>query len=141
MVFAARTSCNLKLQPFSCVRILSNPPISLPAHFTDRNSKAIVPSRLSSAPRGRTQHMSAGEPALFHIINFATLVGLLVLTQQRQAKGNGSKFTVLSVATQHSWKNAADGRPSKTDWHRLVVFRPRLAVHVAATVKKGAYLW
>src|SRR5579859_4546409 len=31
-----QASCGLKLQPFSCLRILCNPPISLPAHFTDR---------------------------------------------------------------------------------------------------------
>jgi len=33
--------------------------------------------------------------------------------EQRQAKGNGSKFTVLSVATQRSWKNADDEWSSK----------------------------
>jgi hypothetical protein len=38
-----------------------------------------------------------------------TLVGFVGADpEQRQAKGNGSKFTVLSVATQRSWKNADD---------------------------------
>jgi single-strand DNA-binding protein len=58
--------------------------------------------------------------------------------EQRQAKGNGSKFTVLSVATQRSWKNADDEWSSKTEWHRIVVFRPLLAERVATT--KGAHL-
>jgi single-strand DNA-binding protein len=60
--------------------------------------------------------------------------------EQRQAKGNGSKFTVLSVATQRSWKNADDEWSSKTEWHRVVVFRPLLAERVATTIKKGAHV-
>jgi single-strand DNA-binding protein len=54
--------------------------------------------------------------------NSITLVGFVGSDpEQRQAKGNGSKFTVLSVATQRSWKNADDEWSSKTEWHRLVV--------------------
>ncbi len=45
-------------------------------------------------------------------LNSITLVGFVGSdAEQRQAKGNGSKFTVLSVATQRSWKNA--DAPSK----------------------------
>jgi single stranded DNA-binding protein len=62
------------------------------------------------------------------------------IPEQRQAKGNGSKFTVLSVTTQRSWKNADDEWSSKTEWHRIVLFRPRLAEHVARTIKKGAHV-
>ena len=29
---------------------------------------------------------------------------------------------------------------SKTEWHRIVLFRPRLADHVARTIKKGAHV-
>jgi single-stranded DNA-binding protein len=36
-------------------------------------------------------------------------------------KGNGSKFTLLSIATQRSWKNSDDEWISKTEWHRVVV--------------------
>jgi len=40
---------------------------------------------------------------------------------QRQARNNnGSKFTVLSVATQRSWRNADDEWTSKTEWHQIV---------------------
>jgi single-strand DNA-binding protein len=74
-------------------------------------------------------------------LNSVTLVGFVGSDpEQRQAKGNGSKFTVLSVATQRSWKNADDEWNSKTDWHRVVLFRPRLADHVARTIKKGAHV-
>jgi len=60
--------------------------------------------------------------------------------EQRQARSNGSKFTVLSVATQRSWKNAHDEWSSKTEWHRVCVFRPRLAEHVATAIKKGSHV-
>jgi hypothetical protein len=61
-------------------------------------------------------------------LNSITLVGFVGSDpEQRQAKGNGSKFTVLSVATQRSWKNADGEWSSKTEWHRVVVFRPLLA--------------
>jgi len=70
-----------------------------------------------------------------------TLVGFVGSDpEQRQTKGNGSKFTVLSVATQRSWKNAQDEWSSKTEWHRICVFRPRLAEYVATAVKKGTHL-
>jgi single stranded DNA-binding protein len=36
----------------------------------------------------------------------------------------------------------ADGEwSSKTEWHRIVLFRPRLADHVARTIKKGAHVF
>jgi len=61
--------------------------------------------------------------------------------EQRQARNNnGSKFTVLSVATQRSWKNTDDEWASKTEWHRVCVFRPRLAEYVATTIKKGSHV-
>ena len=74
-------------------------------------------------------------------LNSITLVGFVGSDpEQRQAKGNGSKFTVLSIATQRSWKNADDEWSSKTAWHRVVVFRPLLAERVATTIKKGAHV-
>jgi single-strand DNA-binding protein len=74
-------------------------------------------------------------------LNSVTLVGFVGADpEQRQAKGNGSKFTVLSLATQRSWKNADDEWSSKTEWHRIVLFRPRLAENVARTIKKGAHV-
>ena len=74
-------------------------------------------------------------------LNSVTLVGFVGADpEQRQARNNGSKFTVLSVATQRSWKNAEDEWASKTEWHRVCVFRPRLAEHVATSIKKGAHV-
>jgi len=74
-------------------------------------------------------------------LNSVTLVGFVGSDpEQRQARNNGSKFTVLSVATQRSWKNAQDEWSSKTEWHRVCIFRPRLAEHVLTAIKKGAHI-
>jgi single-stranded DNA-binding protein len=49
-------------------------------------------------------------------LNSVTIVGFVGADpEQRQARNSGSKFTVLSVATQRSWKNAEDEWVSKTD--------------------------
>ena len=74
-------------------------------------------------------------------LNSVTIVGFVGADpEQRQAKGNGTKFTVLSVATQRSWKNAQDEWSSKTEWHRVAIFRPRLADYVLANIKKGSHI-
>jgi hypothetical protein len=71
-----------------------------------------------------------------------TIVGFVGADpEQRQARNNGSKFTVLSVATQRSWKNAEDEWVSKVEWHRVAIFRPRLSEAVLTNIKKGAHLW
>ena len=74
-------------------------------------------------------------------LNSVTLVGFVGSDpEQRQARNNGSKFTVLSVATQRSWKNAQDEWSSKVEWHRICIFRPRLAEFVLTSIKKGAHI-
>jgi len=74
-------------------------------------------------------------------LNSVTIVGFVGADpEQRQARTSGSKFTVLSVATQRSWKNAEDEWSSKTEWHRICVFRPRLAEYVATSIKKGSHV-
>jgi single-strand DNA-binding protein len=74
-------------------------------------------------------------------LNSVTLVGFVGADpEQRQARSNGSKFTVLYVATQRSWKNTEDEWVSKTEWHRISIFRPRLAEYVLTAIKKGAHI-
>ena len=73
--------------------------------------------------------------------NSVTIVGFVGADpEQRQARNNGAKFTVLSVATQRSWKNAQDEWSSKTEWHRVCIFRPRLAEYVSQSIKKGSHV-
>jgi single-stranded DNA-binding protein len=70
----------------------------------------------------RKMGQEKGENSVMAYLNSITLVGFVGSDpEQRQAKDNGSKFTVFSVATQRSWKNADDEWSSKTDWHRIVV--------------------
>jgi single-strand DNA-binding protein len=57
-------------------------------------------------------------------LNSVTIIGFVGADpEQRQARNsNGSKFTVLSVATQRSWKNTEDEWVSKVEWHRVVSY-------------------
>ena len=74
-------------------------------------------------------------------LNSVTIIGFVGADpEQRQARNNGSKFTVFSVATQRSWKNPEDEWVSKVEWHRVAIFRPRLAEAVLANIKKGTHV-
>lgn len=74
-------------------------------------------------------------------LNSATIIGFVGAdAEQRQARNNGAKFTVLSVATRRCWKNAQDEWSSKTEWHRVCIFRPRLAEYVLESIKKGSHV-
>lgn len=74
-------------------------------------------------------------------LNSVSIIGFVGADpERRQVKKSGSNFTVLSVATRRSWKNAEDEWVSKTEWHRIAIFRPRLAEHVAAAIKKGTHV-
>jgi len=90
-------------------------------------SLSVVPQRNLAKRKMKTKRL----------IYSATLVGFVGADpEQRQAKGNGSKFTVCSLATQRSWKNADDEWRSKVEWHRVGLVKPRLAEHVAAHITK-----
>jgi hypothetical protein len=70
-------------------------------------------------------------------LNSVTIVGFVGADpERRRARNNGSQFTVLSVATQHSWKNAEDEWVSKVEWHRVAIFRP-LSVSLASSESLG----
>jgi len=74
-------------------------------------------------------------------LNSVSLIGFVGADpEQRQARNNGTKFAVLSVATHRSWKNAQDEWSSKVEWHRVCVFRPRLAEYVLLAIKKGSHV-
>jgi single-stranded DNA-binding protein len=75
-------------------------------------------------------------------MNSVTIIGFVGADpEQRQARNNnGSKFTVLSVATQRSWKNTDDKWASKTEWRCVCVFRPWPAEYVS-TKFQGRTPW
>lgn len=74
-------------------------------------------------------------------LNSVTIVGFVGADpEQRQSRSSNAKFAVLSVATQRSWKNAQDEWTSKTEWHRVCIFRPRLADYVLQNITKGSHI-
>jgi single-strand DNA-binding protein len=74
-------------------------------------------------------------------LNAVTIVGFVGADpEQRQSRDNSTKFTVLSVATRRSWKNAQEEWSSKTEWHRVLIFRPRLADYLLRSIQKGAHV-
>ena len=73
-------------------------------------------------------------------LNHVQLIGFLGKDpEKRQVRGNGTNFTVLSVATQQSWKDAKEEWQSKTEWHRVVAFN-RLGESIAESLHKGDYV-
>ena len=73
-------------------------------------------------------------------LNHVQLIGFLGKDpEKRQVRGNGANFTVLSVATQQSWKDSNDEWQSKTEWHRVVAFN-RLGESIAETFRKGDHV-
>ena len=73
-------------------------------------------------------------------LNHVQLIGFLGKDpEKRQVRGNGANFTVLSVATQQSWKDPNDEWQSKTEWHRVVAFN-RLGESIADTLRKGDHV-
>src|ERR1700739_631877 len=117
--------------------------------FPGSSRKSLVPSQNADARLGsrsprfwvpQENGAEKGENNMSYL-NSVTIIGFVGNDpEQRQARNSGSKFTVLSVATQRSWKNGEDEWVSKTEWHRICIFRPRLSEYVAQSVKKGAHI-
>jgi single-strand DNA-binding protein len=73
-------------------------------------------------------------------LNHVQLIGFLGKDpEKRQVRSNGANFTVLSVATQQSWKDSNDEWQSKTEWHRVVAFN-RLGESIADSLHKGDHV-
>ena len=73
-------------------------------------------------------------------LNHVQLIGFLGKDpEKRQVRGNGANFTVLSVATQQSWKDSNDEWQSKTEWHRVVAFN-RLGELIADSLRRGDHV-
>jgi single stranded DNA-binding protein len=128
-------SCVLQLRAFcfpgSIPHSIGFPPIKQPLAL-EAEALAFVCPRKNGAEKG---------DIFMSYLNSVTIVGFVGADPEpRQARNNGSKFTVLSVATQRSWKNTEDEWVSKVEWHRVAIFRPRLAEAVLNNIKKGAHV-
>ena len=72
------------------------PPIKQPLALEAEATRFCVPQENGARKRRKFSYV---------LLNSITLVGFVGSDpEQRQTKGNGSKFTVLSVATQRSWE-------------------------------------
>lgn len=71
-------------------------------------------------------------------VNRVTLIGFLGKDAEvRHTRNNETPFTVLSLATNRSWKDPESGEyKSEVSWHRCVAFGR--AGEYAATLTKGA---
>jgi len=144
MTFFCHSFSLALLRANSCarqLRVFCFPGSSLESFGSSQNAAARLGS---SSPRFRVPQENGAEKGekFMSYLNSVTIMGFVGADpEQRQARNNnGSKFTVLSVATQRSWKNTDDEWASKTEWHRVCVFRPRLAEYVATTIKKGSHV-
>jgi single-strand DNA-binding protein len=73
-------------------------------------------------------------------VNRVTLIGFLGKDAEvRHTRNNETPFTVLSLATNRSWKDPESGEyKSEVSWHRCVAFGR--AGDYAATLTKGAHV-
>ncbi len=71
--------------------------------------------------------------------NRISLIGFLGKDAEVKTTRSNASFTVLSLATQRTWKDRQSGeRKSETTWHRCIVWG-RLC-DFAATLTKGAHV-
>jgi hypothetical protein len=72
--------------------------------------------------------------------NTVRLIGFLGKDAEVKSTKSGNEYTVLSLATQASWKDKKSGEyVNRTEWHRMIAWA-NLSTF-AATLKKGDHLW
>ena len=71
-------------------------------------------------------------------LNRLTLIGFTGADAETKTGNNGSTFTVFSLATKRSWKNAEGEWQSRTEWHRCLAFGK--VGEFATGLKKGSHL-
>ena len=70
------------------------------------------------------------------MINEVTLLGRLGADAEIKDTSKGEKMAKLSLATNQKYKQNEEWK-EKTEWHRIIVFDPRLAEMLERTGKKG----
>jgi single-strand DNA-binding protein len=70
-------------------------------------------------------------------VNKVILVGNLGQDPEIRIMPDGSKMASFSVATSERWKDKTGEDKSITEWHRIVVFSPKLAETLERILKKG----
>ena len=70
-------------------------------------------------------------------VNKVILVGNLGQDPEIRVMPDGSKVANFSVATSERWKDRNGEVKTITEWHRVVVFNPKLASIIENYLKKG----
>lgn len=71
-------------------------------------------------------------------LNKVILIGRLGSDPQIRTQNDGNNMAVLSVATSEYWKDrTTNERREKTEWHRIVIFNPKLVDIISQYARKG----
>jgi len=70
-------------------------------------------------------------------MNIALLVGRLGADPEISQTSSGDTFVKLSMATNEVYKDKSGERQERTQWHKVVVWNPKLAEMVGKHYKKG----
>lgn len=71
------------------------------------------------------------------MLNKVLLVGYLDHDPEIRVTQDGKALATLSLATTTSWKTAQDERQTKTEWHRITVFRETSITWIKESLGKG----
>lgn len=69
-------------------------------------------------------------------VNKVTLIGNLGQDPETRFMSNGDAVTTITLATTDTWKDKNGDKQSKTEWHRVVMYR-KLAEIAGEYLKKG----
>ena len=75
------------------------------------------------------------------MINKVILLGRVGIDPEVKISTKETKFAQLSLATSEKFKNKAGEWQEKTQWHKDIVFDPRVAETIEKYVKKGTILY
>ena len=75
------------------------------------------------------------------MINKVILLGRVGIDPEVKISTKETKFAQLSLATSEKFKNKAGEWKEKTQWHKVIVFDPRVAETIEKYVKKGTILY
>ena len=75
-------------------------------------------------------------------VNKVILVGNLGRDPEVRSMQSGDKVCNLSLATSENWRDKNTGeRREKTEWHRVVIFDPRLVDVAEKYLRKGSKIY
>jgi single-strand DNA-binding protein len=87
-------------------------------------------------PRARRVGFHQKEESMSRSLNRASLIGNLGADPEVRTTGAGTRVAQFSLATSRSWKDAEGAPQERTEWHRVVVWGPKVEV-VEQYLKKG----